>query len=128
MAKKDNDGAAFGEEMMQAFGVTDPRQGFGTSGFMIGRDSDGNPGIQFGGKFVPFSEFKQSGGGGGASEDDGGNKKPPGIKDIDYPINTRKKSSLADIYKPKVQSTMKEGGLVRGAGKAQRGRGRGKMV
>lgn len=127
MAKNNGDGTAFGEELMDMFNITDPRQGVGGGGMMIGRGMNGEPGIQMMGKFVPFSEFKQVGGGGGGDEEEDVKKKPPGIKDIDFPVK-RGKQSMADVYRPKVQKTFKEGGLVRGAGCAQRGRGRGKMV
>jgi hypothetical protein len=51
------------------------------------------------------------------------------IKDEDVDFGMRRRAaSLSDVYRPKVTPTMKEGGLVRGAGCAQRGRGRGKMV
>jgi hypothetical protein len=51
------------------------------------------------------------------------------IKDTDVDFGMRRRSAnLSDVYRPKVTPTMKEGGLVRGAGCAQRGRGRGKMV
>lgn len=130
MAKNIKNGEEFGEWMMDRFNVPDePRQGFGVKGlFMIGRDSQGRPGIQMGGHFTPFSEFKYVGGGGKGGEDEEKVKgKPPEDKDIDFPVR-RVQASMADIYRPRVQKTFKEGGLVRGAGKAQRGRGRGKMI
>lgn len=70
---------------------------------------------------------KVGAGNGGKEEEDGGKKKPPGIKDIDFPVK-RRQASMADIYKPKVQKTLKNGGVVRGCGAAQRGKTRGKMV
>lgn len=66
----------------------------------------------------------------GGKDDDGGDKKVKiqTPKDIDMPIKRGKQASMPDIYKPKVQKTFKDGGLVRGCGVAQRGKTRGKMV
>ena len=75
--------------------------------------------------------WKSTGGGGKDGEEEEGKSKLPPIKDIDYPTKSAKdnrKPTLGDIYRPKVKQTFNEGGLVRGAGKAERGRGRGKMV
>lgn len=66
-------------------------------------------------------------------EDDGGKKDDGGIDDVDYGMDGKLKKTPLRV-KPvsdflfKREKTMKNGGLVRGAGKAQRGRGRGKMV
>ncbi len=65
--------------------------------------------------------------GGGDGDNSGNGGKKDDTEDIDFPIKTRSRS-LTDTYRPKVKPTMNEGGLVRGAGCAQRGRGRGKMV
>jgi hypothetical protein len=128
MAKSSNDGTAFGEELMDVFNITDPRKGVGGGGMMIGRGINGEPGVQIMGHFVPFSKFKESGSGSaGAGDDSGTGGKKDAPEDIDFPVKTRSRS-LADTYRPKVKPTMNEGGLVRGAGKAQRGHGRGKMV
>lgn len=58
----------------------------------------------------------------GAPDGEDKKKKPPGFNDIDYKL--KDKSALHRV-KP---TQMNSGGLVRGAGKAERGRGRGKMV
>lgn len=66
-------------------------------------------------------------------KDDGGKKDDGGIDDVDYGMDGKLKKTPLRV-KPvsdflfKREKTMKNGGLVRGAGKAQRGRGRGKMV
>lgn len=117
------------EGMMSDFGIDNPRQGFGLPGLMIGRDSQGNPGMQVGGKFVPFSEFKEEAVKDKTEEDDDETKKPnkPRIRDVDYTMKGKQRPlkvpTVAGLNK-----TMKKGGIVRGSGKAMRGCGRGKMV
>jgi hypothetical protein len=73
--------------------------------------------------------WKIKGAKGKESDEDTGVKDGSRIKseDVDFGMK-RRAASLSDVYRPKVTPTMKEGGLVRGAGCAQRGRGRGKMV
>lgn len=66
-------------------------------------------------------------------DDDGGKNDKGGIEDVDYGMDGKPKTSMLRV-KPvsdllfKKEKTMKNGGLVRGCGVAQRGRGRGKMV
>jgi hypothetical protein len=78
-----------------------------------------------------LGKFKRTGGGNEDDNDDGGSddNAPPPVK----PEPTRPKSnSWPDIvanYFPKGAGTQyKDGGLVRGGGKAVKGRGRGKFV
>jgi hypothetical protein len=126
MAKNNEESLSFFEELV---GDVGPRQGFGVPGMMFGRDRNGVPGVQFMGEFIPYSKFKYKGAGGSAKGDDAGVDAGSRVKDEDVDFGMRRRSAnLSDVYRPKVTPTMKEGGLVRGAGCAQRGRGRGKMV
>lgn len=59
-------------------------------------------------------------------EDKDKKRRAPGIRDIDFSMEG-KMSRINPLRKPE-EKTMKSGGLVRGAGCAQRGRGKGKMV
>lgn len=73
--------------------------------------------------------FGGKGDGNGKDEEDEDNDKKrraPGIRDIDFSMEG-KMSRINPLRKPE-EKTMKSGGLVRGAGCAQRGRGKGKMV
>jgi len=66
----------------------------------------------------------------GGSDDDA-TPTPGGIADVDYSSTGERRSvtpRVASRLASEEKKTMKEGGLVRGAGCAQRGRGRGKMV
>ena len=78
-------------------------------------------------------------GGGGGGKGDGNGKdeededkedkvknRVPGIRDIDFSMEG--KMSRTNPLRRPGEKTMKSGGLVRGAGCAQRGRGKGKMV
>jgi hypothetical protein len=126
MAKSKEESLSFFEGLV---GDVGPRQGFGVPGMMFGRDRNGVPGVQFMGEFIPYSKFKYKAAGGSPKEDDAGVEPGKKIKDADVDFGMGgKQRNLSDVYRPKVTPTMKEGGLVRGAGCAQRGRGRGKMV
>jgi hypothetical protein len=64
-------------------------------------------------------------------DDDEGAPVAGGIKDVDYSGTGERVNKVPRVgsrLAAKESSNMKEGGLVRGAGCAQRGRGRGKMV
>ena len=67
----------------------------------------------------------------GAGEDSGGGEGGGGgITDVDYSRSGERRDVRPRVGSRLSEETknMKEGGLVRGAGCAQRGRGRGKMV
>jgi hypothetical protein len=138
------------ESMMKGFGLNKPREGFGMPGMMIGRDSAGNPGIQISGNFIPFSEANVNKSKGKNDKDDKDDKAEkaklrlrttgPRIMDVDFdmkgkmsrtpaiaPVKKTEDSEGKFPWSPKGK-TMKNGGLVRGCGAAQRGKGRGKMV
>lgn len=92
----------------------------GTGLAVAGTNREGQTGVLIGNKFVPTSQnYYESPYSPGDSSDD--EEKPSGkpIKDIDLPIKVGSRLKA---------SGMKAGGLVRGAGKAERGRGRGRMV
>lgn len=77
----------------------------------------------------PHGGWKIKNAKGSGGDEDAKVKDGSRIKDEDVDFGMRRRAaSLSDVYRPKVTPTMKEGGLVRGAGCAQRGRGRGKMV
>lgn len=141
------------ESMMKGFGLNNPREGFGMPGMMIGRDSAGNPGIQISGKFIPFSKAdvqKSKGKGKNDKKDDAEEKLEkqklrlrttgPRIMDVDFNMKGKMSKTPAIQRVPETdegrfpwspdvgKKTMKAGGLVRGCGAAQRGKGRGKMV
>jgi len=131
MAKDDPDRDAFFTNILSNFPKAAQGRGFAQimPGMLIGTNKDGEQGFVLDDKFIPLSKFKMSGGGAPAQDDGGGSGSGSRIKDEDVDFGMRRRSaSLSDAYRPKVTPTMKEGGLVRGAGKAQRGRGRGKMV
>lgn len=131
-------------DMMKGFGIKEARQGFGLPGLMIGKGVNGEPGIQVGGKFIPFSKATLEKGGDGKNGDketDAEKKAKekairlrtvgPRIMDVDF--NMQGKMSRTPAIKPvprteDTKKTMKAGGLVKGCGMAQRGKGRGKMV
>lgn len=80
-----------------------------------------------------FASFGDDGiggvvGGGKDDEPDKENPPPPPVDPGTNPDGSRRDvwEDTVGFYFPKVG--MKDGGLVRGGGKAQRGRGRGKMV
>lgn len=86
-------------------------------------------GKSYGGWTVTGSGGGGKGDGNGKDEEDEDKDKKrraPGIRDIDFSMEG-KMSRINPLRKPE-EKTMKSGGLVRGAGCAQRGRGKGKMV
>lgn len=87
--------------------------------------SQGGWNVTGGGKGDGKDEGKDDG------ENDGVKKVRPTFTDIDYTMKGAiRKKPIYTGKKPENEPghTMKAGGLVRGAGKAERGRGRGKMV
>lgn len=110
---------------------------FDMSGLLIGGLSalsadpkTGEPLIKFGDDYLTMDELFALDFKGGKSGDEADEKtkiKPPG-EDIDMPIRRRKQANMSEVYKPKVQKTFKDGGIVRGCGIAQRGRTRGRIV
>lgn len=158
MAKDDKKdkfkGPGFFKDMFSDLGVDTKAPGTGVGpGFLrFGTSRAGIPGIQFMGKFIPVSDFKKVGGGGGGGGKGDGNGKDeededkkdkvknrvPGIRDVDFSMEGKisRTNPLAprgdkeDNFSRPIEpiKKMKSGGLVRGAGCAQRGRGKGKMV
>jgi len=128
----------------------------GTGLAIAGTSRDGRTGVLLGNKFVPTSEnyYKAPGGGNGNGngndeEDEEKKRNPYKIRDVSFsrklpagaswnrtmdtyfPDRNRKQDGNDENDKnrgPIRHDGMKNGGLVRGAGKAQRGRGRGRMV
>lgn len=123
----------------------------GTGLAVAGTNREGVTGALIGDKFVPTSEnyYKAPGGSGGGGGGGGGGNNMNNRPDEDEegldkkPTKNKPRvprgaswSQIVGAYFPRTREprkdnqskTMKEGGLVRGAGKAERGRGRGKMV
>jgi hypothetical protein len=96
--------------------------------FAYGTHRDGRKGVMFGKKFFPTSNSTSKTTSNATSNTSSSTTTPSKVAPTPSASLLKKKGSWSETMRENFPSSFKHGGLVRGAGKAMRGRGRGRNV